>query len=145
MNQELNFDDFPVQLHIDVQWGDMDAAKHVNNLIYLRWSESARIEYFKQMGMEVSFGGLGAGPILGWQDCKYIFPMTFPDTALVGIKVSGMKEDRIMMDCRIFSKKNERIAAITNQIIIPYDYVGLKKMDLPDEWLNAIQEIEQPK
>ena len=33
---------------IPVQWGDMDAAQHVNNLSYLKWVESVRIEFLKK-------------------------------------------------------------------------------------------------
>jgi len=78
--ENMNLKDFPVITKIPVQWGEMDAAQHVNNVIYLRWSETGRIAYFKKLGYEVSPGGNEAGFILGWQDCKYIFPVTFPDT-----------------------------------------------------------------
>ncbi len=30
---------------INVQWGDMDAYQHVNNVVYVRWGENARIDY----------------------------------------------------------------------------------------------------
>jgi len=69
----------------------MDSAKHVNNLIYLKWTETSRILLFTQM-MDTSFDGK-EGPILGWQDCKYIFPMTYPDTALVSTWVSEVKDE----------------------------------------------------
>ena len=38
-----------VVLELPVQCGDMDAAQHVNNTVYLRWIESARIEMFQKM------------------------------------------------------------------------------------------------
>ena len=58
-----------VTLELPVQWGDMDAAKHVNNTIYLRWTESARIEMFQKM-QEGDFEFKKIVPILAWQDCK---------------------------------------------------------------------------
>ena len=65
----------PLILEVPLLWGDMDSAKHVNNLVYLKWAETSRILLFDKM-MDTSFEG-EEGPILGWQDCKYIFPMTF--------------------------------------------------------------------
>lgn len=135
-------EDDPVALEFSVQWGDMDSAGHVNNVIYLRWCESARIEYFKLMGMDISFKGT-TGPILGWQDCKYIYPLTFPDTAIATCKVVDIKEDRFMMDCRIYSKDRKRIAAISNQSIIPYDYQKLCKANIPQEWLHAMYKLQK--
>jgi len=134
--------DYKVTTTFPVQWGEMDSANHVNNLIYLRWAESARIEYFAQMGMDISFQAGRTGPILGWQDCKYIFPMTFPDTAIVGCRVIEILADRFMVETAIFSKKHQRIAAISKQSIVPYSYADLKKVELPAEWIAAIKEIE---
>ena len=48
-----------------VHWGDMDAAQHVNNLVYLKWSESGRIDYFKALCVSTEFGASEKGPILG--------------------------------------------------------------------------------
>ena len=126
-----------------VQWGQMDSARHVNNTVYLRWAESARIAYFEAMNMDTSFQGGGVGPILGWQDCKYIFPLTYPDTAMVGVRTIEEKEDRFIMECAIFSETHQRISAISKQSIIPYDYKSLKKVPIPQAWITAIASIEQ--
>ena len=40
--------DYKFRTKYFVHWGDMDAAQHVNNLAYLRWAESARIELFEK-------------------------------------------------------------------------------------------------
>ena len=37
----------PVSVQIPVAWGDMDAFGHVNNTVYLRWFETARIAFFR--------------------------------------------------------------------------------------------------
>ncbi len=140
---KVRLEDYNIIQEYPVHWGDMDAAKHVNNLVYLNWGESARIYYFGQMGMDTSFESKEAGPILGWQDCKYIFPMTFPDTAVVGIRTIEILEDRFMMEAAIFSKRHQRIAAISKQSIIPYSYATLKKVPMPEGWVAAIERIEQ--
>lgn len=133
---------FQVRVEVPVQWGDMDAAGHVNNVIYLRWCESARIAYFEKVGMDLSFGN-GVGPILGWQDCKYIFPMTYPDVAIVGMKVEEIRKDRFMMLAHIYSQRHERLAIISQQAIVPYDYGELAKAPIPDSWLRNIKAVER--
>ncbi len=136
-----NLADFPVQVEIPVHWGDMDAARHVNNIIYLRWSETARIAYFEKIAVDTTFMK-GVGPILGWQDCKYIFPITYPDRALVGIKVEEVREDRFMMLTHVYSQRHDRIAVISKQAIVPYDYQKLTKAPIPEAWLNNIKKLE---
>ena len=86
-----------------IHWGDMDAAQHVNNLIYLRWCESGRISYFKGMGINTSFTQ-GVGPILGWMDAKYICPLTFPDQILITTSAIEIRSDRLVVEGKsIFS------------------------------------------
>jgi acyl-CoA thioester hydrolase len=129
----------PVVMEVPVLWGDMDSARHVNNLHYLRWSETARLILFEKM-MDTSFTG-DQGPILGWQDCKYIFPMTFPDTAIVTCGVKELLEDRFIVESQIYSMKHKRIAAISLQSILPYDYVELKKIPLPALWSEKLKQL----
>ena len=130
--------EFPVNIEIDVQWGDMDAAQHVNNTVYLRWTESSRIDFFIKLGYGISQKDGEAGFILGFQDCKYIFPVTFPDTVIVGAKVVEVGKDRIFFQSQFFSKKYQRLAAISNQTIVTYDYSTLKKVDVPEELKKKI-------
>ena len=140
MTKKLTIEDFKITAEYPVHWGDMDVARHVNNLLYLHWAESGRMSYFQAMGMDISFDKIG--PILGWQDCKYIFPMTYPDTAIVGVRTIEIKTDRIILETGIFSKRHQRIAAISKQSIIPYNYERLQKVDLPESWRLGIKRIE---
>jgi len=133
--------DFKVVVELPVQWGEMDVAGHVNNAVYIRWGESSRIAYFDEMNLDSSFKAK-VGPILGWQDCKYIFPLTYPDKVSVGVKTTEIREDRFFIECHIFSQKHQRIVAINKNSIIPYDYHNLKKVEIPKEWLEKIYSIE---
>ena len=142
MEEELK--EFSVIKKIEVQWGDMDAAQHVNNLIYLRWGETARIAYFHKMGATVSPDG-DAGFILAHQDCKYIFPITFPDMAVVGVKVVDVQEDRFFFVCHIYSEKHQRLAAISKQIVVTFDYSKQQKVLVPEQMVSAINAIEGEK
>ena len=130
-------------IDIEVYWGDMDAANHVNNVNYLKWTEAARINYFMKAGISTEFNGSSIAPILSWQDCKYISPMTFPDIAQIGIRVTELKKDRIVMEAAVFSKKQKRISALSKQEFIPYDYENLQKSTIPIDWIKEIEKIEK--
>ncbi len=134
-------EDFNTLHRFPVHWGDMDSAKHVNNLIYLRWAETARVLYFKAIGVNVDFGPGDTGAILAYQDCKYTFPMTYPDTAVVGTRTINIAEDRFTMQTAIFSARHDRLAAVTEQVIVPYDYGKLVKAAIPAEWLAGIEKM----
>ena len=127
--------DYKVQVEIPVQWGDMDASQHVNNVVYLRWVEAARVTFY----LSLSKGNLKnenfIGPILAWQECKYIKPVKYPDTVIVGIKKVETLDDRIITEVKIFSKKNEQLVAISKQSTVAYDFRLKQKAPLPLNWI----------
>ena len=131
--------DFQRLHRFPVHWGDMDSAQHVNNLVYLRWAETARVLYFEEIGVNTAFAPGETGAILAYHDCKYIFPMTYPDTAVVGARTVEFADDRFTMETAIFSERHDRIAAITKQVIVPYDYGQLRKAPLPPAWVARIE------
>ena len=40
---------WPIKTEIPVLWGDNDSFGHVNNIIYLKWCETSRVELFRKM------------------------------------------------------------------------------------------------
>jgi acyl-CoA thioester hydrolase len=136
--------DFPVQTDITVQWGEMDAANHVNNVVYLRWFEHARVVYLDRLHYPVVLEQEGLpGVILAKQDCKYLFPVHYPDTITMGIKVTEMGADRFIMHCKMYSQAHQRLVAIANATIVTYDYVKQSKAPIPESLRQGIQAIEQ--
>ena len=61
-------DDYPVVIELPVVWGEMDAFSHVNNIIYFRYFESARLAYVEQTGLLEYMDKTGIGPILAHTD-----------------------------------------------------------------------------
>ena len=136
---KLELSDFLYKEKYPVHWGELDAAKHVNNLMYLKWTETLRVKFCESIGIDTSFDSGTTGIILGAQYCKYIFPMRFPDNAIVGLKVQSIESDRFTILSGIFSEKHERIAAWSTHDIIAYDYGDLKKVEVPDSWKNELK------
>lgn len=129
-----------VTLELPVQWGDMDAAQHVNNTVYLRWIESARIKMFQKVQQgKLEFGSII--PILAWQDCKYIFPVTFPDQVVITLDVIELLDDRVLCEGKIHSKKHKRIVAISRTLLVAYDREELKKQRLPQTWRKSFTDF----
>jgi len=125
---------------IPVQWGDMDAAQHVNNLEYLRWVESVRIEFLKK----INYGNADfneVGPILAWHDCKYIFPVTYPDDIAASYNVIKIEGDKMFCEAKLFSKKHNRLVAISNNTLVAYNYKKFNKVHIPHNWLECIVEF----
>jgi len=127
--------DNPTVISQGVQWGDMDAAQHVNNTVYFRYFESARIEFFNQIDF-MDFTGEGTvGPILAETSCKYKAPLTFPDTIKITARIlpDSITEYGFVMQHFVFSEKLQRIAAEGMSRIVCYDYKNKQKAFISSE------------
>ncbi|MCB0278954.1 MAG: acyl-CoA thioesterase [Calditrichaeota bacterium] len=142
MNDHLSLNDFKVVLEQTIDWGDMDSFKHINNIHYLRYFENARIYYFNSIRMMANYEETGIGPILAKADCKFIFPLTYPDTIKVGVKVIEMTDERFVMQYLIHSTSHNRVAAVGTGEIVMFNYLESKKALLPDELKKEIKRIE---
>src|SRR5258708_13223791 len=72
---------FPVVLSLPIQWGDQDAFQHVNNTVYLRWFESARIKYGDMAGVGQDVGRVAVGPGLPPLHVQYSPLLSNPPTS----------------------------------------------------------------
>src|SRR5262245_65507442 len=88
---------YPAVIELPVQWGDQDAFGHVNNVVYFRWMESARIAYFQQGGLSDLMSNQGVGPILASIKCDYRRQLDFPDALLIGASVASIGRSRLRM------------------------------------------------
>jgi acyl-CoA thioester hydrolase len=119
---EALLEGYPVVIAIPVQWGDQDAFGHVNNTVYFRWFESARIAYFQRMGLLAMLPAERIGPILASSSCEYRRSITFPDTVHVGIRVTRIGRTSIGFEHRIISAGQGLLAAegISTTVVINY-------------------------
>jgi acyl-CoA thioester hydrolase len=134
--------DFPVVIDLPIAWGDMDAFQHVNNVVYLRYFESARIAYFDRLNAIEFMNRTGIGPILASTQCKFKTPLAYPDTVSVGTRISQIEEDRFVMEYVVVSHRLQRVAAEGEGVIVSYNYREQKKAPIPAEIRQRISDIE---
>ena len=125
--------DFPVTVEIPVAWGDMDAMGHVNNAVYFRYFETARIRFFAKLGLGSIEQSNGVGPILHSASCRFRIPLTHPDTVTVGAQIGEVGDDRFVMRYRAVSHHHGAVAADGESLIVTFDYATGSKARVSDD------------
>ena len=134
--------DYPVSIALPVQWGDQDPFGHVNNTAPIRWFESARIAYLERSGLGQMMSGVGPGPILAAIRCQYRRQISYPDTVLIGVRVSDLRYSRIIMGHVIYSQSLGEIAAEGESVIVIFDYESNRPRRVPAEVRAAFEKLE---
>ena len=134
---------YPVVIEIPIAWGDMDAFQHVNNVVYFKHFESARISYFEKIDFLEVMNKTGIGPIMASTKCRYKIPLTYPDHVTVGAKVDTIEKDRFIMKYVVISHKLKKTAALGEGVLVTFDYQNNKKVFIPDEIRQRIIDLEK--
>lgn len=120
----------------------MDAFQHVNNTVYFRWFESARIGYFEAVGLLDSMERTGVGPILASTECRFRVPLEYPDTVSVGARVPRIGDDRFVMEYLVVGHQSGKTAAHGTGLIVTFDYRQGSKAPLPGELRERLIGVE---
>lgn len=119
------------QTEIALRWGDMDAMAHLNNVIYFRLMEEARIQWFAALG----FSTLPAGeaPILAHASCDFLRPLNYPAVAVVRQEVTRVGRSSVDVAVTIEDRATPGLAAATGHtVIVWYDYAAGRSAPWPD-------------
>ena len=133
---------FPVVVAFPIAWGEMDAQQHVNNVVYFRYIENARIAYYDRIGAWQLAEETGIGTVLASTQCRYRIPLTYPDTVSVGAKVTKVEADRFTMEYRVVSHRLGMLAAEGKGVLVTYDFRENRKTPLPDVLRRNIAALE---
>lgn len=131
---------FPIRTQITVAWGEMDALQHVNNVMYFRYFETARIDFFRQINLLDELQTTGVGPVISENNARYKRPVTFPDTLLVGVSISDIKPDRFMMHYQVFSQSQQAVTTLGSSQVVMFNFKTGQKALLSEQLLSALRE-----
>jgi len=132
----------PVYITWPVQWGDQDAFGHVNNVVYFRWMESARIEYFRRAGLGSMMSNQGIGPILASIKCDFRRQLTYPDTLLVSASIASIGRTSMKMAHRVYSTGQQAVAAEGDSVIVMFEYIQQRPILIADDIRSTIDALE---
>lgn len=133
---------FPVIITMPVQWGDQDAFGHVNNTVYLRWFESARITYGERIGLSALMATHKIGPILAAIRCNYLRQLNYPDTVRIGARISRIGRSSMVMEHQVESETTGMIVAEGDSTIVVFNYVTNRSTPVTEELRAAVNQLE---
>ena len=135
-----------IHTKISVQWGEMDAFNHVNNVMYIRWCETARIELFREIwgdkgiNMKEILEGNGVGPILANFNINYRLPLTYPDEVIIHTQVSQIGNTSFKLKQALFSKKlGNTLVADATSVVVMVNYKTGSKFSLNQKIKSALE------
>ncbi len=121
---------------LPIRWGDMDAMGHVNNAMYFRFMETARIDWFRSIGVEPDPSS--EGPLIVNAFCNFYRQFEYPGSMLVKLYISDL--GRSSFDTWLTMEKAEapgEICAAGGATTVWTNFPAQKSAPMPD-WFRAL-------
>jgi acyl-CoA thioester hydrolase len=115
----------------------------VNNVTHFRWFETSRVAYLERLGMEYMTSPEGKGLILAAINCNYRRQIKYPDSVLVGCRVTRIGNASLTLANAVYSRQGETIAAEGESVIVMFDYAKQKSRRVPEELRQAVSQLER--
>jgi len=123
---------FSGKLELRIDWGELDAFGHVNNLSIMKYIQAARIICLDAVGLMQSQSTEGMGPILASINCQFRKPLFYPGLVTVYSKVEEIRNTSFKIQYEIYNDNNE-IAAEAEDIIVLFDFKKQMKMAISED------------
>ena len=122
---------------IPIRWGDMDAMGHVNNIVYFRYMEQARISWFEQLLPRRDAAWKTTGIVIANALCNFRRAMTYPGTVEVKVFVArpGGSSVATYYELSIESE----IYADGAAVVVFIDMQTQKPLRIPEEIRSLLQ------
>ena len=124
------------EMRFPVRWGDMDAMGHVNNAMYFRYLETARIDWFTAVGFRPD--PQGQGPVIVNAFCNFYRQLEYPGDILVSLYVSDAARTTFETWATIEKLSEPGVmCAAGGATTIWVDFPRQKAVELPD-WIRKL-------
>lgn len=115
--------DFPIR------WGDMDALGHVNNIMYFRYFEQTRLQWYESLGYN-SLGSDRESMLIVDNHAEYLKPLVYP--AHVDVRMAGHSPGRSSFVATYTISVGDKLVTRGSSKVVWIDSTTGRSTPLPD-------------
>jgi acyl-CoA thioester hydrolase len=107
---------YPFPVKQQVLWGEMDAFGHINNVVYFRYFETGRVEFFNQSGLWKLYADEQIRIVVGKLECNFIHEIIHPATIEIAVGIRRIGNSSLTVHHKV--TQNGVVAAHGDGIIV---------------------------
>lgn len=131
-----------MKLELRIDWSELDALGHVNNLQIMKYVQSARVNYLEQVGISQLHAEQHVGAILASIHTQFLKPLFYPGKVSIFSRLDYIKTSSFKIHYEIYNDKNE-LAAEAQDILVYYDFDKKHKLSIPGDLRKKFEAVEK--
>jgi acyl-CoA thioester hydrolase len=117
---------------ITTRWADNDALRHVNNVVYFSYFDTAVTSFEMSRGVVDVYDGL-VRCVAAEVSCRYHRSVAFPDRITVGLRVATLGRSSMRYDLAIFREDEDEASAEGHFVRVFVESATQRPVPMPDE------------
>jgi acyl-CoA thioester hydrolase len=131
---------YKLELQLRIDWSDLDMYKHVNNISFMRYMQSGRVNFWEASGIYEMYENSNMGTMLVSTHCDFKKSLYYPGKAIVKTKLDFIKNSSFGLKHLILDEANE-ICAEGKDVVVCYDFEKDKTFRIPEELREKLSEF----
>ena len=133
--------DFQTKLNLRIDWADLDLFGHVNNVMFFKYIQAARVNYCDLIGLTSLNDPEKMSFMVASSHCNFKRPLLYPGTIKVLTRIAYIKTTSLQLSYQILNDKNE-LCAEAEDVLVTFDYKNKTKIAVPADIRDAIRKLD---
>lgn len=128
-------------LTLRIDWSELDLFGHVNNVMFYKYIQAARVRFWEQIGLYDQFKNDGIAPLLASATIDFKKPLMYPGNVIIQYTPAFIKNTSFGLEYSLLNDKNE-IVAFGRDTMVLYDFNKNEKLNIPDNLRENINKLK---
>jgi acyl-CoA thioester hydrolase len=120
------------ELVLRIDWSEMDQFGHINNVMFAKYIQAARVQFWESIGMGAGPDDNRNGGNLASISCEFKAPLFYPGNVKIITAVSFIKNSSFGLLHKLYND-DLALVAIGNDVVVYYNYSQNQKQELTPE------------
>lgn len=123
---------YNLKLELRIDWSDLDMYKHVNNISFMRYMQSGRVNFWEASGIYEMYENTKMGTMLVSTHCDFKKSLYYPGKAIVKTRIDFIKNSSFGLKHLILNDTNE-VCAEGKDVVVCYDFEKDMTFRIPED------------
>jgi acyl-CoA thioester hydrolase len=124
--------DFKLSLQLRIDWSEMDTYQHVNNVNFMKYMQSARVQFWEVTGLAALYAETKKGSMLVSTQCDFKNPLFFPGNVIIKTRVEFIKNSSFGLHHHLYNDEGV-LCAEGHDVAVCFDFNTDKTFLITDE------------
>jgi acyl-CoA thioester hydrolase len=130
-------------LTMTTRWMDNDVYRHVNNVVYYSFFDTAVNEYMLRAGV-LDFESSATISLVAETGCTYFAPISFPDRVCCGLRVAHLGSSSVRYEIGVFRNDEPQACAQGYFVHVCCDRATHTPLPMPPKLRAALERLRLP-